>query len=70
MMIRILFSSTVLMMGPGEENLELCGKKVLTLDQVLTGANTKWRKSYDPVKNEAKQVLQVSVPGNQTPKSG
>lgn len=56
------FNALLNMMGQGAVNPELCGQKVPSLDQVLTEAQSKWRKSYDQVKNEAKLVLQVPVP--------
>lgn len=61
------FNALLNMMGQGAVNPELCGQKVPSLDQVLTEAQSSWRKSYDQVKNETKQVLQMPMPEIRTP---
>ena len=61
------FNDLLRMMGQGEEAPDLCGQKVPTVDQVLVDAKTGWRKSYELVRDEAKQVLQVPVPEIRTP---
>jgi hypothetical protein len=55
------FNALLKMMGQGEEKPDLCGQKIPTLDQVLTEAQSNWRKSYERVLGDAKQ-LKVPVP--------
>lgn len=47
-------------LGEGEENPELCGQKVPTVDQVIANAKTDWKKSAQAVNDEA-QKLQIKV---------
>jgi hypothetical protein len=50
------FNGLLRMMGQGEENPELCGQRVPTVDQVLSSAKTEWRNSVQRVEEESKAI--------------
>ena len=53
-------NSLLVLLGQGEENPELCGQKVPTVDEVIANAKTDWKKSAKAVNDEA-QKLQIKV---------
>ena len=55
------FNALLRMMGQGEENPELCGRKVPSVDQVLASAKQQWRTSVQTVADEAK-ALKMKTP--------
>jgi hypothetical protein len=60
------FNSLLRMMGQGEENPDLCGQKVPTVEQVLASTRTEWRTSVQQIANEAK-AFKVSAPDARLP---
>ena len=55
------FNSLLRMMGQGEENVELCGRKVPTVDEVLASAKTEGLKSAERIAKEAREI-KIPVP--------
>lgn len=53
-------NSLLVLLGQGEENPELCGQKVPTVDEVIANAKSDWKKSAKAVNDEA-QKLQIKV---------
>lgn len=53
-------NSLLVLLGQGEENPELCGQKVPTVDEVIANTKTDWKKSARAVNDEA-QKLQIKV---------
>ena len=60
------FNGLLRMMGQGEENPELCGQRVPTVDQVLSSAKTEWRNSVQRVEEESK-AIKFSAPEARLP---
>jgi len=60
------FNALLKMMGQGEENSDLCGQKVPTVDQVLASAKSEWRTSVKRVADESK-AIKVTVPDARLP---
>jgi hypothetical protein len=60
------FNGLLRMMGQGEENPELCGRRVPTVDQVLSSAKTEWRNSVQRVEEESK-AIKFSAPEARLP---
>ena len=60
------FNALLKMMGQGEENPDLCGQKVPTVDQVLATAKAEWRVSVQRVADESK-AIKVTAPGVRLP---
>ena len=54
------FNSLLVLLGQGEENPELCGQKIPTVDEVISNAKTDWKKSAQAVNDEARK-LQIKV---------
>ena len=55
------FNTLLTMMGQGQENPELCGQKVPTVDQVLSSAKSGWRTSVETVAQESR-AFKIPVP--------
>jgi hypothetical protein len=55
------FNALLQAMGQGEEQPDLCGQKVPTVEQVLAAAKTEWRSSVQSVADEAKS-LKINAP--------
>jgi hypothetical protein len=55
------FNTLLTMMGQGQENPELCGQKVPTMDQVLSSARSGWRTSVESVAQESR-AMKIPVP--------
>lgn len=55
------FNTLLTMMGQGQENPELCGQKVPTVDQVLSSAKSGWRTSVQTVAQESR-AFKIPVP--------
>ncbi len=55
------FNTLLRMMEQGEENPDLCGQKIPTVDQVVASAKTEWRASVQQVAKDAK-TFEVTVP--------
>ena len=55
------FNTLLTMMGQGQENPELCGQKVPTVDQVLSSAKSGWRTSVQTVVQESR-AFNIPVP--------
>lgn len=53
-------NSLLVLLRQGEENPELCGQKVPTVDEVIANAKSDWKKSAKAVNDEA-QKLQINV---------
>lgn len=60
------FNALLKMMGQGEENPDLCGQKVPTVDQVLASAKSEWRTSVQRVADESK-AIKVTAPDVRLP---
>ena len=60
------FNVLLRMMGQGEENPELCGQKVPTVDQVLAFTKTEWRASVQRIAEESK-AFKVTAPDVRLP---
>ncbi len=60
------FNGLLRMMGQGEEKPELCGRRVPTVDQVLSSAKTEWRNSVQRVEEESK-AIKFSAPEARLP---
>ena len=60
------FNGLLRMMGQGEENPELCGQRVPTVDQVLSSAKTEWHNSVQRVAEESK-AIKFSAPEARLP---
>ena len=60
------FNLLLRMLGQGEENPELCGQRVPTVDQVLSSAKTEWHNSVQRVAEESK-ALKFSAPEARLP---
>lgn len=60
------FNSLLRMMGQGEENPDLCGQKVPTVDQVLSSTKTEWRTSVQRVADESKG-MKIAAPDVRLP---
>lgn len=50
------FNALLRMMGQGEENPDLCGQKVPTVEQVLASAKAEWRTSVQRVADESRAI--------------
>lgn len=60
------FNGLLKMMGQGEENPDLCGQKVPTVDQVLASTKAEWRSSVQRVAEDAK-AFKVPTPDVRLP---
>ncbi len=60
------FNTLLTMMGQGQENPELCGQKVPTVEQVISSARSGWRTSVETVAQESR-AIKIPVPQARLP---